>query len=125
MTAPARTPADLLAIPAAELLAIPPDEPERLFSEAELREQYQRLVEHWHPDVNPDQQAGAVLAHLSELVRHAQAKAAAGLWAKPHRRILVATDGKRGALQSAPSKVLAQQARRCIDQASSMSSAED
>lgn len=66
---------------ASTILAIPLDEPERLFKVKErLREEYLALVKHWHPDVCRDSNADHVFAHIQALYSHAQDKCTRNLW---------------------------------------------
>ncbi len=77
-----------------ELLAIPLDQPERLFTRTGLRDEYRALAKRWHPDI-AGIPSDAVFAHVTALYERAEQKLAAGSWDGPGRLELVATDGIR------------------------------
>ena len=63
---------------AAAILAIPPADPERLFtSPAAARDEFRALARRWHPDQGGE---AAVFAHLARLWDAAERKIAEGLW---------------------------------------------
>lgn len=69
---------------AAELLAIPLDEPERLFDSADesvIKLEYRKLIAQWHPDRHDG--AVNVAAHLNLLYESALKKARTGTWSPP------------------------------------------
>ena len=77
-----------------ELLAIPLDRPERLFTRSGLRSEYRALAKRWHPDVAGP--AGeTVFAHVTALYERAEQRLAEGVWDGPGRLELIATDGIR------------------------------
>ncbi|MGB5063169.1 MAG: J domain-containing protein [Candidatus Competibacter sp.] len=80
---------------AATLLAIPPTEPERLFSgnPETARQEFRALVSIWHPDRCPRPEATAVFQHLNRLYDAALEKLSAGIWQTPGLLWLRATDG--------------------------------
>jgi hypothetical protein len=82
---------------AAQLLAIPPQFPERLFtgeaSTAEL--EYRRLAAQWHPDRCGDPQANAVFAHVRALYEEARNRLAGGTWEAHDVRRFTAKNGRR------------------------------
>lgn len=66
---------------AAEILAIPVSEPERLFvSKDIIAARFKALAMEWHPDKGGD---AKVFAHISVLKTEAEKKAAAGIWETP------------------------------------------
>ncbi|MDB5032988.1 MAG: hypothetical protein JWQ98_229 [Chlorobi bacterium] len=81
---------------AAAILAIPANEPERLFASnaSEARAEYRRLALHWHPDRNADPQAGNVTAHINRLYDIAQERIATGTWRTPGLLEIRGVDGK-------------------------------
>lgn len=81
---------------AAAILAIPLDQPERLFRLKDgIAEHYRELAKAWHPDINRDPQAAHVFAYIGRLRDEALKRAAGGLWSPPG--VLDVTDryGKR------------------------------
>lgn len=80
---------------AAKILAIPDDEPERLFGDqAQLVAVYHALVKQWHPDLSSDPLAADVTSKLSKLYAQAKRKSADGTWQEPGVRVLRPRDGK-------------------------------
>ena len=66
---------------AAEILAIPLTEPERLFFSADIiAARFKALAMDWHPDRGGD---AKVFAHINVLKAEAEKKAAAGIWETP------------------------------------------
>lgn len=81
---------------AAAILAIPESQPELLFRKTMLREDHRDLVKAWHPDLNKDPQAGAVVAHVNRLFDLARQKVAGGKWSTlNHIEWTNCSDGKR------------------------------
>jgi hypothetical protein len=81
---------------AIQILAIPPGEPERLFSgnPASIRRQFVALVKRWHPDRNAGSgEAAAVFEKVMALHEAAEHKLAAGAWARPGTLRIDATSG--------------------------------
>ena len=77
------------------ILAIPLDEPERLFKHKEiLKQDYFSLLKKWHPDLSKDPQANDVLVHVKALYGKAQEKIASKIWAPPGLLELTGIDGK-------------------------------
>ncbi len=67
--------------PAAFILAIKPEEPERLFSQPDaVRDEYRALAKLWHPDRGGD---SAVFEHIVALHVAAEKKVAVGEWLTP------------------------------------------
>lgn len=82
---------------AAEILAIPPGAPERLFSgdPAALRRELTALAKAWHPDRNGGStEASAVFARVMELHREARRRLAGGTWSAPEAIRVDALDGR-------------------------------
>ncbi|MEO5929219.1 MAG: molecular chaperone DnaJ [Candidatus Kapaibacterium sp.] len=81
---------------AAAILAIPADEPERLFANnaAEARAEYHRLALYWHPDRNADPQAKDVTALINRLYDIALERIANGTWRTPGLLEVRGIDGK-------------------------------
>lgn len=72
-----------------EILAIPADQPERLFSGPDkLKLEYRQLAKAWHPDSNKDPAASDVAARINALFAEAQKKAAIGRWDTPNQMVL-------------------------------------
>ena len=65
------------------ILAIPLDEPGRLFQRAQLDQQRKELLKAWHPDRNKDPKAGDVLNHILKLADLAKERIEAGTWQTP------------------------------------------
>jgi hypothetical protein len=80
---------------AKQILAIPVDQPEKLFTGVEelAKKEYRKLAMHWHPDRGADQ-AAEVLAHVNVLWDLAQKKFKDGAWIMPGRITISATDGR-------------------------------
>jgi len=80
---------------AASILAIPLDQPESLFSDkTNLRARFLSLLKLWHPDVNKDEHAGMVAAHIQALYESAQAKLDKGIWVTPFLLEVPGVDGR-------------------------------
>ena len=79
---------------AATLLAIPPTEPERLFSgdPETARQEFRALASIWHPDRCPHPEATEVFQHLGRLYEAALGKLRDGIWQTPGLLWLRATD---------------------------------
>lgn len=87
--------ARLEALSAPDILAIPLDQPERLFTgnaEAAKREA-RKLYSMWHPDRRQDSLATEVFKRLQELFAAAEAKLAAGTWEVPGLLQVTSTTG--------------------------------
>lgn len=84
------------SISADSILAIPKDEPERLFSGAlGIKDEYRQLAKLWHPDHNPgDPRAPAVFSHLNLLHEAGQEKLRRGSWSPPGQLLVTDVDGK-------------------------------
>lgn len=81
---------------AAAILAIPLDQPERLFRAKErVNAEYRELAKFWHPDLNKTDEAGDVFAHIGRLKDAALARAAKGIWTPPGRIEITDRYGKR------------------------------
>lgn len=62
------------------------DTPERLFTDrTRVAEEFRRLAKLWHPDLNKDDAAKAVFAHVGDLHRRALEKIASGSWEESGR----------------------------------------
>lgn len=86
-----------LTLTADQILAIPPDQPERLFSEGALdscKSEFRRLARKWHSDHNPGA-PDTVMTHINALYQRAQEKLAAGLWQTPWLFEFSARDGAK------------------------------
>lgn len=83
---------------AAAILAIPIDEPERLFGATpdHIAARYRELVKRWHPDAGGDV---AVFQHIGDLYRNAGRKVASGVWTPPGLIEITDRHGKRMRLQ--------------------------
>jgi len=82
---------------AAQILAIPIGEPERLFSgkAGTLRKEYATLAKIWHPDRNRGaEEARAVFEHIAILHDLASKKLDAGTWTKPGVLRIDTVEGK-------------------------------
>lgn len=81
---------------ATELLAIPIDEPERLFAldSPRAQMQYRAFVKRWHPDICTDPRAATVIAHINALNSRAEEKRKSGTWETPGALSFVAKDGQ-------------------------------
>lgn len=81
-----------LALSATQILAIPPDCPERLFTGDidEATREYRKLAAKWHPDRGGND---AVFAHVAGLFRVAGEKLVLGNWHIPGQLIVRATNG--------------------------------
>jgi hypothetical protein len=75
----------LETLTAAQILAIAPTEPERLFSgdPAGLRHEFAVLAKRWHPDRNGTSEAARVLERVVVLHAAAKRRLAAGEWSEP------------------------------------------
>ncbi len=92
MTATSTKPANLSA---EDILRIPEDRPERLFSSAaNARMEYRALAMLWHPDRNADSRARDVIARLNVLHEAAQKMIEAGLWRGPGEQAFKGADGR-------------------------------
>lgn len=73
-----------LALSAAQILAIPLSSPEMLFSEpTSVKDEHRQLAKRWHPDMNADAAAPAVIAHINVLAEAADEKVKIGQWERP------------------------------------------
>jgi hypothetical protein len=78
------TEAELTTLTADDILAIPEDAPERLYSSAATAEKEARkLNQKWHPDHNSHPRAGDVFTLLRKLQAEAKRKLAEGTWETP------------------------------------------
>lgn len=73
---------DVVALTAAEILAIPVGYPEKLFMGVldTAKGQYRRLATKWHPDKNSQTDAGKVFAHIQVLYAAAEKRILDGTW---------------------------------------------
>jgi hypothetical protein len=97
MTKTTKTTVDIDLLTAAEILAVPQDQPEYLFTgDADvLKAEYRSLVKRWHPDVNTDPRARDVFEHLTKLHNCAETRLKDGVWQIPGTLSLTETDGKK------------------------------
>lgn len=79
-----------------DILAIPEDSPERLFSSAAAAEKEARvLFKKWHPDYCSDQRANEVFHRLRTLDEAADRKIAEGSWETPGLLRITSTNGSQ------------------------------
>ena len=81
---------------ATKILAIPPNEPERLFHRDTVDQDYHSLAKYWHPDTckDPDaSKATEVFAHLNSLHKTAKDKLKVGNWTVHGLLVLQREDG--------------------------------
>ncbi|MGU3656090.1 molecular chaperone DnaJ [Methylobacterium fujisawaense] len=73
------------ALGADEIMAIPAEWPERLFTGAAAVEaEYRLLAKRWHPDANRGAaEVAAVFSHIGALHREAERRAKSGIWRTP------------------------------------------
>jgi hypothetical protein len=73
------------SLSAAQILAIPMNEPERIFPNdlKGIKGIKKALSLKWHPDKNPDAKAGDVLSHIIQLSEKAERKVELGTWSTP------------------------------------------
>jgi hypothetical protein len=77
-----------------EILAIPEDAPERLFSSADaVKKEGRVFTQRWHPDRNKDPRAADVFDRLRKLEAAAEAKIAQGTWETPGLLSFKSTSG--------------------------------
>ncbi|MEZ5816030.1 MAG: molecular chaperone DnaJ [Hyphomicrobiaceae bacterium] len=79
------------------LLAVPLDQPERIFSGSpqDIRAQWRALALRHHPDCNPGTvNAQAAFRHLLALKKAAEARIKAGAWTRNGERLLTTRDGR-------------------------------
>lgn len=89
--------ADLNSLTAEMILAIPANEPERLFTGDSLvaKGEYRALAKKWHPDHNGGAEiARQVAAHINVLYQSAVQHLAQGRWEIPNLLLLQGTDGR-------------------------------
>jgi hypothetical protein len=87
---------DPLTLGAAEILALAPDEPERIFpgDNVGMTRMFRRLARKWHPDRSTDAKANDVMARLGELRETAEKRLASGNWTEPDTLTLKTTDSR-------------------------------
>ena len=85
----------MTGLSAETLLAIPPTEPERLFTgDAEqAKREFRALAAIWHPDRRPVAGTTEVFQHLTRLYDAAVRKLRSGLWIMPGQLTIRASDG--------------------------------
>lgn len=86
----------LEALTAAQILAIPDDEPERLFTPdgETIKRNFRRLALRWHPDTCGDAEASLVFEHVKALYELARARLDAGAWKTPGLLTISGENGK-------------------------------
>lgn len=96
---------DISALTAAQLLAIPLDQPERLFSPNldSAHREYRKLASMWHPRVLGDD--GSVSTHVNALYDLAVKRLNDGTWQTPGEVTWTATDGRKWKLRFRKKKV--------------------
>ena len=87
---------DLMEMDAKAILAVPVDEPERLFGAdpSKLPDAFRRLAKLWHPDRSSVPGAEDVFKHVSRLHALAEKRAASGDWKTPGIARFEANDGR-------------------------------
>ncbi|MBD8530006.1 MULTISPECIES: hypothetical protein [unclassified Massilia] len=87
---------DLASLSAAALLAIPEDQPERLFQGGieDVKKAYRLLAMRWHPDRSADADALAVFQHIGRMFDQAAERIALGDWPCGGTLRFAAIDGK-------------------------------
>lgn len=87
---------DVLTLTEDNILAIPVDQPELLFTgEADIAKgEYRRLVSNWHPDQNPSINE-SVMAHINVLYNVASFRIATDEWVTPGHVVFKTVDGRR------------------------------
>jgi hypothetical protein len=68
---------------AAEILAVPLFEPNRLFSRDGIEQERRDLLKTWHPDLNKNPQAAGVFDHIQKLYQEALRRIEKGEWQIP------------------------------------------
>jgi len=88
-------------LPAEALLAIPVDEPERLFAPdaADTKAAYRFLIKKWHPDRSANPLAREVLERVMAVYEAAMRRLAQGTWAGPNAVLFEAKDGTKSKLR--------------------------
>ncbi|MEX3983791.1 hypothetical protein AB4Y45_32935 [Paraburkholderia sp. EG287A] len=85
-----------------DILAIPEDAPERLFScAATAKKEGRVLTQMWHPDRNKDPRAADVFDRLRKLEAAAEEKIAQGTWETPGLLTITSTDASQYELRYA------------------------
>ena len=85
---------DVSALSARDILAIPEDQPERLFGTPDaVTALWHALAQRWHPDHTTDTAAASVFSHLALLRDKARERRDLGLWRIPGLLELRGTDG--------------------------------
>ena len=69
-----------LALSADQILNIPLDKPEKIFTQTDLKIQLRRLSRKWHPDRSTFDSTGKVLAHINNLYEAAKKIVDSGTW---------------------------------------------
>ncbi len=69
-----------LALSADEIFKIPVTSPERLFTQTDIKKQWQRFSRKWHPDRSEFDPSGKVLAHIQNVYKEAQNRLNSGTW---------------------------------------------
>lgn len=90
-------PANAEGLSAAEILAVPLSEPERIFpnSLADIKSLKKKLSMKWHPDRNSDKNASDVFDWVMKLTDAAEDKIAKGIWSIPGQLMVEGADGKK------------------------------
>lgn len=84
---------DFKSLTADDILNIPQDCPERLFSVDGLKEELRRIWTIWHPDRCTDPKADAVFQHVQILREKAEEKIRKDLWDGPSELVFLAVKG--------------------------------
>lgn len=83
-----------MTLTAEQILAIPKDTPEKLFSQSNFRAEYKRFMKIWHPDRNDNPKADQVCARLGQLFAAAEDKNFDNNWVLDGELAFVAADKK-------------------------------
>ncbi len=69
-----------LALSADQIYNIPVTSPERLFTQTDIKKQWQRFSRKWHPDRSTFDPSGKVLAHIQNIYKEALKRLDSGTW---------------------------------------------
>ncbi len=83
---------------AAQILAIPEDQPERIFGAPDknlIKDIYRALAKQWHSDRNPAPEAADVFKHVGDLYTTAKRRTENGTWHNPNELLINTLNGKK------------------------------
>ena len=83
-----------MTLTADQILAIPKDQPEKLFSQTDFHAEYKRFMKIWHPDRNGDPSADKVSARIGQLFVSAEKKNFENNWVLDGELIFTASSKK-------------------------------